>query len=130
MKIKHRRVEDDTTPSMVEKPSIGDNIAHVIVVIICILIAFCSVIPMWHVLMSSLSDGRELMSHDGIACERVKRICEYNPLYGILNSDWISYCDDSRICDQQGYKIKNRDDYDFNDHNAVQWRYGTNLYGY
>lgn len=67
MKIKHRRVEDDTTPSMVEKPSIGDNIAHVIVVIICILIAFCSVIPMWHVLMSSLSDGRELMAHDGIA---------------------------------------------------------------
>lgn len=67
MKIKHRKIVDDTTPSMVEKPSVGDKIAHVLVVILCIGIAFCSVIPMWHVLMSSLSDGRELMSHEGIA---------------------------------------------------------------
>ena len=67
MKIKHKRIDDDTTPSMVEKPSVGDQIAHVIVVIFCILIAFCSIIPMWHVLMSSLSDGRELMAHEGIA---------------------------------------------------------------
>ncbi len=67
MKIKHRRIDDDTTPSMVEKLSVGDQIAHVIVVIFCILIAFCSIIPMWHVLMSSLSDGRELMAHEGIA---------------------------------------------------------------
>ena len=71
MKIKHRRVEDDTTPSMVEKPSIGDNIAHVIVVIICIMIAFCSVIPLWHVLMYSLSDGRELLEPDGNAWRSV-----------------------------------------------------------
>lgn len=66
MKIKHKAI-DDSAPSMVEKPGIGDNIAHVIVVILCALIAFCSIIPMWHVLMSSLSDGRALMAHEGIA---------------------------------------------------------------
>ncbi len=67
MKKTYRKREDDSAPSMVEKESVGDKIAHVIVVIFCIIIAFCSVIPMWHVLMSSLSDGRALMAHNGIA---------------------------------------------------------------
>lgn len=66
MKIKKKAV-DDTASSMVEKLSFGDNVVHVFVVIVCALIGFCSVIPMWHVLMSSLSDGRALMAHEGIA---------------------------------------------------------------
>ncbi len=72
-KIKRKKV-DDSAPSMVEKESTSDKIAHVIVVIFCIAIAFCSIIPMWHVLMSSLSDGRELMAHNGIAWLPVGKI--------------------------------------------------------
>lgn len=58
--------EEDTSLHMVEKPSMTDNVLHAIVVVICAIIAFCSIIPMWHVLMASFSDGRELMVHTGI----------------------------------------------------------------
>lgn len=52
---------------MIENPSVGDRIVDIVVIIICALVAFCCFIPMWHVLMSSLSDGRQLMAHKGIA---------------------------------------------------------------
>ena len=57
---------DESVSSMVEKPSTTDKIVHAIVVLLCILIAFCCIIPMWHVLMSSLSDGQKLLAHDGL----------------------------------------------------------------
>ena len=66
MKAKTKIHIDEAAPSMVENPGPGDRIAHIIIIIICGLIAFCSVIPMWHVLMTSISDGRELMAHEGI----------------------------------------------------------------
>jgi len=52
---------------MIENPSVGDRIADVIVILLCALVAFCSLVPMWHVLMSSLSDGKVLLSHSGVA---------------------------------------------------------------
>lgn len=55
--------EEERSTSMVEHPSIFDRIVDVIVVLLCGLVAFCSVIPMWHVLMSSLSDGQELYNN-------------------------------------------------------------------
>lgn len=65
MNRKLRKAADSTT-SMVENPTIGDRIADVIIVTICALIAFCCVIPMWHVLMSSFSDGKTLLAHEGL----------------------------------------------------------------
>ncbi|MDL2301413.1 carbohydrate ABC transporter permease [Lachnospiraceae bacterium OttesenSCG-928-D06] len=52
---------------MIENPSVGDRIVNIVVIVVCALIAFCCFIPMWHVFMSSLSDGRQLMAHNGIA---------------------------------------------------------------
>ncbi len=56
----------DATTSMVERPSVGERIADVFIVLICALVAFCSFIPMWHVLMSSFSDGKLLLAHEGL----------------------------------------------------------------
>lgn len=51
---------------MIEKASPADHAANAVIILLCGLIAFCSVIPMWHVLMSSLSDGKLLMSYEGV----------------------------------------------------------------
>lgn len=63
---KKKRIHSDSTVSMVETPTAGDRVVDVIVVLLCGLVAFCSVIPMWHVLMSSISDGKSLLAHSGL----------------------------------------------------------------
>ncbi|MCI9338114.1 MAG: carbohydrate ABC transporter permease [Lachnospiraceae bacterium] len=52
---------------MVEHPSVGDRVVDLIVILVCALVAFCSLVPMWHVLMSSLSDGKTLLASSGVA---------------------------------------------------------------
>lgn len=64
--IKHKRIRSDSNISMVETPTAGDRVVDVIVILLCGLVAFCSVIPMWHVLMSSISDGKSLLAHNGL----------------------------------------------------------------
>jgi len=59
--------------SMVETPTTGDRIVDAIVYTVCTLVALASVIPMWHVLMSSLSDGKALMAHEGLVLWPVGR---------------------------------------------------------
>lgn len=51
---------------MVENVSFGAHLANVILGVILVLVAFCSVVPMWHVLMSSLSDGKALFAFEGL----------------------------------------------------------------
>lgn len=51
---------------MVEATSAGAHIANVVLGIVIFLVAFCSVVPMWHVLMSSFSDGRSLFANEGL----------------------------------------------------------------
>lgn len=51
---------------MVEATSPGAHIANVALGIVIFLVAFCSVVPMWHVLMSSFSDGRSLFANEGL----------------------------------------------------------------
>ena len=63
---KKKRIRSDSTVSMVETPTAGDRVVDIVVVILCGLVAFCSVIPMWHVLMSSFSDGKTLLAHEGL----------------------------------------------------------------
>jgi len=63
---KKKKIRTDSTVSMVETPTAGDRVVDVIVVLLCALVAFCSVIPMWHVLMSSISDGKTLLAHNGL----------------------------------------------------------------
>lgn len=51
----------------VEHPSVGGWIADIIIIAVLFAIMFVCVIPMWHTLMASLSDGKLLEAHDGIA---------------------------------------------------------------
>jgi len=71
MKKKKHRLSDT---SMVETPTAGDRVVDVIVYTVCALVALASVIPMWHVLMSSLSDGKTLLAHEGLVLLPVGKI--------------------------------------------------------
>ena len=51
---------------MVYHPLIGERIADVIIILILIACMFAAVIPMWHTLMSSFSDGQLLVAQDGL----------------------------------------------------------------
>ena len=59
--------DDERVSSMIENPSMADRVVDVVVIILCALVAFCSLVPMWHVFMASISDGKVLMSHSGVA---------------------------------------------------------------
>lgn len=52
--------------SMVENPSIFDIIVDIVVVLLVGAVAFICLVPMWHVLMCSLSDGKALYAHEGM----------------------------------------------------------------
>lgn len=54
------------TGGMVENPSVVERIVHWIIVAVVVLICIASFIPMWHVLMASFSDGKELLAHEGL----------------------------------------------------------------
>ena len=51
---------------MVESNSIGSVIADIIIVLILCMVAIAAVVPLWHTLMSSLSDGRTLFRTEGL----------------------------------------------------------------
>ena len=61
-----KKINSDAVSHMVETPTAADRVVDVIGIAICALVAFCSVIPMWHVLMSSISDGKLLLAHKGL----------------------------------------------------------------
>lgn len=62
MKLKMKKPHS----GMVESTSVGSHMANIILGLIIALVAFCSIVPMWHVLMSSLSTGKSLFAHDGL----------------------------------------------------------------
>ena len=51
---------------MVEHPRVSERIADVVIHIFLIACMFVCVIPLWHTLMASLSDGQLLVAHNGI----------------------------------------------------------------
>lgn len=52
---------------MVENTSIHSKIIQAIVTLVVIALALVAVLPMWHVIMSSISDGHTLLTYDGFA---------------------------------------------------------------
>lgn len=67
-----RKIEEENNkPSMVVHPTLGGRIADVLMVAVLALVAFICIIPLWHVFMASISDGRELLSFQGIAWKPV-----------------------------------------------------------
>lgn len=57
---------EDRKTGMVETLTGAEKIVHVLVLIVVVLIAFASLIPLYHVVMASFSDGKILFSHEGI----------------------------------------------------------------
>lgn len=51
---------------MIENTSVGSKVFDVITSLFLALVVFCSIVPMWHVIMSSISDGRSLFAHEGL----------------------------------------------------------------
>jgi ABC-type sugar transport system, permease component len=62
MMMKQQRIKE----GMVETISITSRVVNIILAALIALIAFCAVVPMWHVLMASLSDGKRVLAHEGI----------------------------------------------------------------
>lgn len=51
---------------MVENTTRGGHVANLLLGLLLLLVAFCSIVPIWHVVMSSLSDGRSLFAKEGL----------------------------------------------------------------
>lgn len=52
---------------MVENTSVQSKIMQAIVTLVVIALALVAVLPMWHVIMCSISDGHTLLTYDGFA---------------------------------------------------------------
>lgn len=65
-KKKYNPAEEDTALHMVEHKTPLDRFADVLIYLVVALIAFVCVIPMWHVLMTSVSDGKMVMAYEGL----------------------------------------------------------------
>lgn len=63
MELKIKKAKE----GMVESTSAGGHVANVVLGVILLLVAFSSIVPMWHVLMASLSVGRDMFAHEGLA---------------------------------------------------------------
>lgn len=77
---------------MVIHPTMGGRIADGIIYLYLAFIAVVSLLPMWHVLMSSLSDGFSLLSYKGVAVVPVGKITLDG--YRLIFRDssvWIGY---------------------------------------
>lgn len=67
-KVKMRK----PSAGMIEARTFGSTLTNVILGLIIFLVAFCSVIPMWHVLMSSVSNGHALFAWEGLVVRPIK----------------------------------------------------------
>ncbi|MDO5422400.1 MAG: carbohydrate ABC transporter permease [Eubacteriales bacterium] len=64
---KIRKAEEADKPSMVVNGGIGGKIANGFLYAFLVVIIIICVVPMWHVLMCSLSEGKALLGHSGVA---------------------------------------------------------------
>lgn len=55
-----------TRSGMIEAHSPFEKVIDVILIVIMSIVAFVCVVPLWHVLVSSISDGKSLMQHEGL----------------------------------------------------------------
>ena len=67
IRISRRRKNDDDSfrGSMVENRGLGSRLSDAAIILVLALAAFICVIPLWHVTMSSVSDGKMLLGHKG-----------------------------------------------------------------
>jgi len=51
---------------MVENPTVSGVIADILIIVFLVIVMFVCFIPLWHVLMASISDGKSLLAHEGL----------------------------------------------------------------
>jgi len=51
---------------MVENPTVSGVIADILIIVFLVVVMFVCFIPLWHVLMASISDGKSLLAHEGL----------------------------------------------------------------
>lgn len=65
---KRRKKDDDSfRGSMVENRGLGSRLSDAAIILVLVVAAFICVVPIWHVVMSSVSDGQQLLGHKGVA---------------------------------------------------------------
>lgn len=70
-KDSNRKTKRRPRGGMVENPTLAGKIANVIIYSLVILGAVVSLLPMWHTIMASISDGFKLLSYDGIVLKPI-----------------------------------------------------------
>lgn len=60
------KISEAGKSGMVVNPGVGGTTANILIIAVLALSALICVIPLWHVLMASLSDGQMLMGHSGV----------------------------------------------------------------
>ncbi len=92
---KKERDDEEREFSMVEHPGVKDIIIDVVVVLVLLIVALCSIIPLWDVLMLSFTEGFTAFISTGLALwfkgsfsvEGWKDLFEYNQIWrGYLNT--------------------------------------------
>ena len=61
--VKMKRIRHE---GMVEKPTALGKVADIAIVLFMLLASFIFIIPLWHVIMSSFSDGKSLLANVGV----------------------------------------------------------------
>ena len=51
---------------MVEHPTLSGKIADALIVVVLCMVSFACFIPLWHVVMASISEGKTLLAHEGL----------------------------------------------------------------
>lgn len=65
-KKKSLRTRGVQKEGMVEKLTTSELLLYIPILLVVLVVAFCSLIPLYHVLMSSFSDGKVLLGHSGV----------------------------------------------------------------
>lgn len=70
-KMREKIEEQNQKLSMVVHPGLWGTVADIAIMAVIALVAFICIIPLWHVVMCSVSDGFTLLSHEGMAWKPV-----------------------------------------------------------
>lgn len=70
-KMREKIEEQNQKLSMVVHPGFWGTVADIAIMAVIALVAFICIIPLWHVVMCSVSDGFTLLSHEGMVWKPV-----------------------------------------------------------
>lgn len=64
--LRQNKAMDDYSGGMIQSRTPLSIVMDVVLVLFMGIVAFACIVPLWHVLMSSISDGQMLLSHEGL----------------------------------------------------------------